>query len=102
MADFVAERRLLFSRKGSSIREELVIRIGRPYLLSEDMVVFPIKEGFAGCHVDVQGVPERYPEIYGADSIQAINLASNIDPFLRRLSQEYDLFYVTGEPYFDD
>jgi len=46
---------------------------------------------------------EAHHEIYGADALQAIELASSsVEPFLRRLYKKYDLFYPSGEPYFDN
>jgi len=101
MQQFIAERRLLYSPKGSDDRREFVIRIGAPYLVEEHMVDFPIKNGFAGCHVEIEGLSETYSEVYGADSLQAVNLASNVEPFLKRLQKKYDLYWSSGEPYFE-
>jgi hypothetical protein len=102
MSKYIAERKLLYSEKGSNDRREMVIRIGVPYLLEVGMVSFPIKQGFAGCHIDIDGINETYPDVYGADTLQALQLATNIEPFLKRLQKQYDLFFVTGEPYFEE
>lgn len=100
MQQFIAERKLLYSPKGSDVRREFVIRIGVPYPVEEHMVDFPIGNGFAGCHVEIEGLNETYSEVYGADSLQAVNLASNVEPFLKRLQKKYDLYWSSGEPYF--
>ena len=37
--------------------------------------------------------------MYGADLLQALQLAADIEPILKRLSKNYELFFATGEPY---
>ncbi len=102
LTKFVAERKLLYSDKGSDKRKELIIRIGLPYQVESGMVDFPVGNGFVGCHVEVDGLEEEYSEVYGCDAIQALNIASDLEPFLERLQKKYDLFWFSGEPYFDD
>jgi len=41
-------------------------------------------------------------DVYGMDSLQAVNMASNIDAVLERLGKKYDFYWSSGEPYFDD
>jgi hypothetical protein len=101
MKQHVAERKLLYSVKGSEVRKEFTIRICAPYQVREDMVDFPIGNGVFGCHVEIEGLNETYSEVYGADAVQAINLASNLEPFLRRIQTKYDLFWTSGDSYFD-
>jgi len=100
MKDFIAERKLLYSLKGSDIRREFVIRIGVPYPVNT-LAGSPVVESCYGCHVEIEGLNEEYSEVYGGDSIQAIHLASKVDPFLRRLQKKYELYWLSGEPYFD-
>jgi hypothetical protein len=102
MQKYIAERKLLYSLKGSKLRHEFVIQIGIPYLVDGTMVSYPVTGSFAGCHVQIEGLKEEYSEVYGADSIQALNLATNLEPFLKRLQKQYDLFWASGEPYFED
>ena len=103
MNEFIAERRLLYALKGSDIRKEFAVRLGAPYLVQEGMVNFSVGgDGCWGCHVEIEGLDEKYSEVYGADSLQAVNLASNVEPFLERLQKKYDLFFLSGDPYFDD
>ena len=101
MKTFIAERRLLYAPKGSGIRTEFVIGVSAPYPVEQSMLAYPIGEGFAGCDVRLEGLDEEGERIYGADSLQAVNLASNVEAFLKRLQKKYDLFWLSGEPYFE-
>jgi len=103
MKQFIAERKLLYSLKGGNTRKELVIRLGAPYFVQEGMVNFSVGEkGCWGCHIEIEGLNEKYSEVYGADSLQAVNIASDVEPFLKRLQEKYDLYWSSGEPYFDN
>ncbi len=101
MQHFIAERRLLYSLKGSDVRQEFSIRLGVPYTVEEDTVGHPAGKGAAGCHVELRGLEDACPDVYGVDSLQAVNLASNVEPLLRRLQKKYDLFWLSGDPYFE-
>lgn len=103
MTEWVAERRLLYAPKGETDRRELIIRVGKPYLIKPGTVDFAFDEGAAGCSVEVVGIAdEELGETYGADLLQALQLAADIDPILRRLSLKYDLYFKTGEPCFEE
>jgi hypothetical protein len=93
MASVIAERKLLFSTKGSSDRKELVIRIGAPYV---------DKDGMARCPVEWNGLFEEFADMCGMDSVQALQLATNVDSMLEKLRNKYDFFWSSGEPYFED
>lgn len=93
MEKVIAERKLLYSVKESAIRKELTIRIGAPYVNDE---------GMARCPVEWDGLFETFADIAGMDSIQALQLATDVDSLLKRLENKYDFFWPTGEPYFDD
>ncbi|CAN0177649.1 unnamed protein product [Phaeothamnion confervicola] len=103
MSEWIAERRLLYTEKGSTTRQELIIRIGRPYIVKPGSVQFEISDGTAACCVEIVGLNDGYlDEVYGADLLQALQLATNVEPTLRRLSTKYDLYFPTGEPYFEE
>jgi len=88
MKKFIAERKLLYSPKGSDIRKEFIIGISTPYLIDKSMVDHPVGEGVAACRVELNGLDEEYPEVYGADTLQAINLASDVEHLLKRLQKK--------------
>ena len=102
MEQFIAERKLLYSLKSSDVQKEFFVRLGAPYHVEEGTVDFSVgKEGCSGCHIEIVGLDETYPEVYGADSLQALSLATSaIESFLKRLQKKYDLYWLTGEPYF--
>jgi hypothetical protein len=102
MTKWIAERKLLYALKGSKERKDLTVRISQPYLVESGSVNFTVADGTGGCSVEFQGIDEDYlDEVYGADLLQALQLATDIEPTLRRLSKKYDLYFPSGEPYFD-
>ena len=107
MNEWIAQRDLLYSPKGEDKRKDLTVRIGKPYFLEKGMVNFKFTEGTDGCTVQFVGLEENVfetenvHEVYGADTLQAIQLASDIEPTLKRLSKKYDIYFPCGEPYFE-
>ncbi len=93
MNDCIAERRLAFSKKGSGVKKELVVRIGKPYI--ED-------DGTARCSCEWDGLFENYADVAGIDSLHALQLAADIDSMLRKLRDKYDFYWSSGEPYFEE
>lgn len=103
MKTSIAERELLFSLKGDALQKKLVVRVSEPYLLEEGMVNFKFDYGTAGCKIEFVGLPDEFTEeVYGADSIQALSFATDIDPFIKRLEKYYDFYWRDGSPYFDE
>lgn len=96
----IAERKLLYAVRGSNERKEFSIRIHAPYVVSQNSLNFPIGSIIAGCHVEINGLDAVIPEVYGADTLQAVNIASDVEAFLRRLEKTYDIFWISGDPYF--
>ena len=94
----IAERKFWYSKKGDSLRQELTIQIEAPRpACKAGAVEFDL--GTAVCTVRFIGLDNRVLDVYGADSLQAVQLAANIDPSLRKLAEKYDLFFYDGEPY---
>jgi hypothetical protein len=57
----------------------------------------------SSCLVEFDGIPNaNHGKIYGADSIQALQLAVDIEPMLKHLSKLYDFYFPSGEGYFDE
>jgi hypothetical protein len=45
---------------------------------------------------------QELSEPRGMDLLQALHMASDIEPFLEKLRNRYDFFWPSGESYFDD
>ena len=103
MVEAIAERRLYWSLKGANIRSEFIIKIGTPFVVTPGSVEFSLSEDAGGCTVEFEGFPIAFEETtYGADTVQALQLAADVDPILMRLSDRYDFFFPTGEGYFEE
>jgi hypothetical protein len=100
----IAERHLVFSEKGKSERKPLVIRIFAPRPVDPASVSFQVAPGTAVCAVEFDGIPDEttLDDTYGADSLQALQLAADVEPVLKRLSNDYDFYFPSGEGYFDE
>jgi hypothetical protein len=102
MSNHIATRHLLFSTKDNATRKRLTVGLCAPVVVAQDEVQYPVDGVMSKCHVDFVGLDEHSFDVFGTDSLQAISLASNIESVIKRLSQEYDFFWSTGEPYFED
>jgi hypothetical protein len=103
MSHCIAHRKLLYSLKGANERIPFVVEVLAPRELQAGDVKFQFTEGTAVCSVQFVGLPNGEPEhSYGADSLQALQLAADVEPILKRLSKKYDFYFPTGENYFED
>jgi hypothetical protein len=99
---FVVHRELLYSMKGQTERRPFIVRIGAPRPLDAGAAQFNFDAGAAACTVQLEGEVMRHVEVHGIDALHALSQALDIDPLLRGLSDKYDFYWATGEPYFDD
>ena len=102
MMKYIAERKLLFSEKTSQETKEIVVKISEPFVATEGNANFPGDGVASVCRVEIDGLDEPGFDLVGMDSLQAVNLASDIESLIKRLSDKYDFFWITGEPYFDE
>jgi hypothetical protein len=99
----IAERKLLFSEKGQTERKPLVIRIYAPRPVEPNSPLYRPDQDTARCFVEFDGIPDAsLGGTFGADSLQALQLAADVEPTLKRLSLRYDFFFPTGGSYFDE
>lgn len=100
----IASRSLLYSVAGMSAKKAFTVCIGEPYLLTDGSVDFGFAPGTAGCSISFIGLPEKPEIVYGADGIQALELAiAAMESYLRRLRRKYEFFFPEdGELYFQD
>lgn len=102
MEKVVAERKLLYSQKGETKRKSLIVKVSTPHLVDENSVDFAFAQGIARCTIEFDGIPEKDVDVFGADTLQALNLATDVEGYLKGLQKKYDLFWLSGEPYFDE
>ena len=100
--DYIAVRELFFCRKGEQQRSKLIIQIKPPYLVEEGTVNFNFDEGTSGCAIEFVGLSELNTEVFGVDKLHALSLAVDVDPLIRRMTKDYEFYWLDGEPYFDD
>lgn len=95
MEKVIAERKLMFARKGTKERKELVIRVGVPYW---------VEDGVAACPVEWEGLFDKkeLADSRGMDLLQALYFAANTDALLEKLRHKYDFYWPSGDPYHDD
>ena len=98
---FVASRKLLFSEIGSQNKAPFELKVGHPYLLKRGDVNFEFSEGAAGCDLLMDGLSDETITSFGADTVQALEIALQFDKTLRRLSSKYQFYFPSGEPYFE-
>ena len=100
----IAERRLAYAFKDDPTRRAFTVCIHEPYHVEKGSVDFNVSGWTSGCVISFDGLQEKEMTVYGADAIQALELAiQDIEHYLRRLSKnKYDFFFDDGEPYFDD
>ena len=101
MVKCIAQRELLFSESGSPERKNMIVKLYEPQEVPPDSVDFSLDSGAASCMLELVGIEPPFKEtIYGADSLHAVMLASDVDPVLKRLTMYFDFYFLTGEPYF--
>ena len=91
MENFIAERRLIAESISDGERKNITIRIGIPYWIEEGEI--------AGCPVHYEGLFRSFNDRKGADLLQALQLASNINVVLATASDEFNFYWQSGEPY---
>jgi hypothetical protein len=103
MTESIAERPLQYSVRGGKERRDFVIRIFSPFIVPAGTVNFDVDGIVAGCSWELDGFPEKVSDTaYGADSVQALQLAANVDDVLASFRRKYDFYFPSGEPYFED
>ena len=58
------------------------------------------------CDIVIEGLDEQLykpygkGQVFGIDSVQAINLATNLEHILHWINKQFDVYWEPGEPYF--
>ncbi|WP_150408935.1 hypothetical protein [Xanthomonas sontii] len=100
----VAERTLLFSESNKTELKEFKVRIFSPIEVGPVDSNARIDDCAAKCLVEFFGISVPGVYIYGIDPLQALKLAADVDPLLKGVASKYgyNLFWKSGEPYFED
>ncbi|MBB6522821.1 hypothetical protein [Pseudoteredinibacter isoporae] len=103
MSKVIAKRELLYSLKGESLKKKIKVLIHEPRDVSSEELGFAVHSGASVCKVEIVGLPEKFSdEVHGADSIQALSMASDVEGYLKYFQRKYDLYWGCGESYFDN
>jgi hypothetical protein len=101
-SDQIAQRDLLFSKKGSSAKLELHVRIGLPKVIDRTSTGVLLDPGSSVCTITFEGLGINDIEVDGVDTLHALAQAVDIDKYLHGMRKNFDFFWPNGEPYFDD
>jgi hypothetical protein len=89
----LVQRRLKIRVPSSGEERDIVIEIGQPYRVGSDED--------AACPVAIRGLFERLADIHGIDAMDALRLAIEfVEKTLRGKSEELQILWPNGEPYF--
>jgi hypothetical protein len=94
MKRFIAERKLLAESKETGLRKDVVVRIGVPYWVEENEM--------AACPIEWDGLIDKVADAPGIDLLHALQVASNIDPMINILRDQYTFYWASGEIYETD
>ena len=97
-ATFIAERRLLVKDLETGSNFETKVLITEPATPDPSSVKFELEEGVMACGVRITAI-DAEPVYFGADGIQALELATNLNGFFSRFKSRYNFCYLDGEPY---
>lgn len=93
MNKIIAERRVIAESIEDGSRKEVIVRIGLPYWDDESQM--------AQCPREYFGLLPCVADAFGADTVQALALALDVDAMLRAHSSKYRFYWTSGEPYFE-
>ena len=98
MKRVIAERKLNYSLKNEDRVRGLTILVFEPVLMENEQ-----RQTMAACSVLYDGIDFDYPEIYGMDRLQALDLALRaIDSNMELLKEKYNFYFLDGDPYFEE
>lgn len=100
----IATRKLYFSLKGETNKNELTIKLYAPIQVDASVRDVTAPVGAFACYVEFSYFCNGHL-FYGYDELQAINFASDLDPLLRALDKKCNLYFsdsAESDFYFSD
>jgi hypothetical protein len=97
---FVASRQLLYARKGTGDKRPFRVLIGAPIHVEKTVTGVALDSDAIECRIRFEGLDAEDVFVYGADTLQALSMATSIDPYLRSMMHRFDFYWPTHEPYF--
>jgi hypothetical protein len=101
--DLVARRHLLFTTPDDATQRPCAIGITAPREVHTSSNDETLHDPLAACAIVFEGFDAPSIEVHGADSLQALAMACDIDPYLRDLERRkgYEFFWDDGTVYFE-
>ena len=96
----IAERKLRCVEKRTGIESVVLVRVQEPSIVDASDVNFSTDGVIASCEVRFEGIDLKNRVYYGVDSIQAVNLATDLDAVIEPYCDNYDFFWETGRTVF--
>lgn len=97
----IARRKLLFTSRDNATPRACAVGVTAP----RDVVPGPDREGdpLSVCEIVFEGLDVAPIAVHGADSLQAVSMAADVDGYLRGLEREqgFEFFWDDGSPYFE-
>ena len=100
----IARRQLLYTTRGDATQRACTIGITRPHEESaEEAAQAQRHDPMAVCEIVFEGLDVPPIVVHGADSLQAVAMATEIDGVLRGLARQhgYTFFWDDGSVYFE-
>jgi hypothetical protein len=103
MAQLIAQRKLLYTSRDNNTPFPFTVGITAPREVATGTNDEALHDAMAACEIVFEGLDAPPIEVRGADSLQAVAMACDIDPYLRGLERQhgYEIFWDDGSPYFD-
>ena len=100
----IARRQLRYTSREDATPRACVVGITRPHEESaEEAAQAQRHDPMAVCEIVFEGLPVPPIVVHGADSLQAIAMAAEVDGYLRALERQhgYEFFWDDGSVYFE-
>jgi hypothetical protein len=99
----VAQRMLLYTSPDNATPRPCTVGITAPRDVATASDDTALQDAMAVCEIVFEGLAAPPIPVHGADSLQALAMACDIDPYLRGLERQqgFEFFWDDGSPYFE-